>query len=93
MSRWRLREAFVVAQQKYRAGTTLADSVGNALPGDKIEAAVGNVTFVHPSWEPLDAGATALRNAAIAGRVKEPHRKPFDQNIPCTIPGNQSVDG
>ena len=92
MVRFRLREALFVTDRRYRAGTVISDGVG-ALPGDAIWSGL-NARTVLPSMEPLDASATSMRSAAITQRnTMEPHRKQFDQNIPCSIPGNQSVDG
>jgi hypothetical protein len=82
MARWKLREAYVVADKRYKAGATLADTIGNALAGDKVEATVGVEANVHPSWEPLDGAATTLKSQSKYAGVP----------LSATIPGNMSID-
>jgi hypothetical protein len=84
MARYRLGSAIVgqapnSCYQKYRAGTTLADSVGNAIAGDIIWpslAAQPNSTMV-----PLDLAAQTIMQAT------------FGANNPyvCTTVGGASV--
>jgi len=64
MPRWRGLGAFVIGHRKYPAGQTYADTVGFAQPGDVVYAPFGTAGGISPMLAPLDAAATALRNAS-----------------------------
>jgi len=89
MARFRLREAITAGAFRHGAGTIISDGP-DALPGDKIHQTLSASTVL-PSMEPLNAAATAMRNAAIAQRTKEPHRRAFDTNMPVAITGVDSI--
>jgi hypothetical protein len=83
MARWQGLAAFVVGNKRYKAGTTYADTSGNALPGDVVYAPFGTAGGLSPMLNPLDAAAIALKGGS-----------PFaSSTIPCTITGANSIDG
>ena len=63
MPRFNLLAAHVFGAVRVRAGKNIVDTVANAQPGDVI---VGPLTSssVTPTMAPLDAPATALKNAS-----------------------------
>jgi hypothetical protein len=63
MSRVRLTSAMHIGQVRYKAGTTLADSTANQLPGDFVWTGLTAANW-HPGMSPLDAGANALKAAS-----------------------------
>jgi hypothetical protein len=64
MARFQSTAAFTVGHAKYKAGTTYADTAGNALPGDVIFPAVGTSAGMSPSLIPLDGAATTIKNGS-----------------------------
>jgi hypothetical protein len=83
MARWQGLGAFVLGSRKYKAGTTYADTTGNAIAGDVVYAPFGTSGGISPMLVPLDGAATALRNASAYAT----------HNLPCTITGVNSIDG
>jgi len=81
MARFQLLEAHVFGAVRLKAGSTIADTAANALPGDKIVTTLSSAT-VGPTFKPLDATATTMKNNSIYASA----------NIPATISGVQSVD-
>jgi hypothetical protein len=90
MARFRLRNAHElvtsVGRRRLKAGSTIADTVGNALAGDLVVTSLSSAT-VTPSMEALDASATTMQNAA-----------PWqgDPNVDGSLPiptGLSSIDG
>jgi hypothetical protein len=63
MARFQLTAAFQTAQVRYRAGTILADSQGNAQPGDKVWTGMSAATLI-ADMVPIDGAATTMRNAS-----------------------------
>lgn len=72
MARFGSTVAFVVGHQKYRAGTTYADTKANALGGDVVWAAVGSTGGMSPGLIPLDAPATAIMNGSRFAYTQTP---------------------
>ena len=64
MARFGSIQAFVVNHKRYKAGQTYADTVGNALAGDVVWAALGTSAGMSPGLVPLDASATTIYNAS-----------------------------
>ena len=61
--------------RKLKAGTKIADSVGNALPGDVVSASL--CAKPNNAMQPLDASAvTALATVGITAVVGGPTRQP-----------------
>lgn len=85
MARFRTHAAFyadAVGVGRVRAGRTVADSQANAQAGDIVWSGL-NSTSLPASFEPLDAGATTMRNASRwAGTA-----------FAATILGADSTDG
>jgi hypothetical protein len=68
MSRFVLTQACSQGAFRYRAGTTMADSTANALPGDRINAVLCATPFA--GMCPLDAGAvSALAAVGITATI------------------------
>lgn len=68
MARFTSTCAFWVGNKKYKAGTNYADTVGNAIAGDVVWAAVGSSASMSPGLIPLDGAATTIKNgSAFAG--------------------------
>jgi hypothetical protein len=63
MARFGSTTAFVVAGKRYKAGTTYADTLGNAIAGDVVWAGMSSSTM-SPGLIPLDGGATTMKNAS-----------------------------
>jgi hypothetical protein len=63
MARFRLMAAMQIGHFHYRIGTTLADSVGNALAGDKVWTGMSAATLV-PDMVPLDGAASTMLAAS-----------------------------
>jgi hypothetical protein len=83
MARFRSSAAFVIGHARYKAGTTYADTVGNALAGDVVWASCGSSASMSPALIPLDGAATTIKNGSVfAGSV-----------TPATISGVNSIDG
>jgi hypothetical protein len=81
MARFYLMSAHVYGAVRLKAGTTIADTAGNALPGDKVITTLSSTT-VTPAMKPLDASATSMMNAS-----------PYSpSSVPCTITGAASID-
>ncbi len=83
MARWQGLGAFYLGSKRYKAGTTYADTAGNALPGDVVYAPFGTSGGISPMLAPLDGAATALRNGSAYATT----------SLPCTITGTNSIDG
>lgn len=81
MARFGSVAAIVLGGKRYKAGTTFADTVGNALPGDVVWTGL-SATSMSPMLVPLDAGAIAVKNASAFTGVA----------VPCTITGVNSID-
>jgi len=81
MARFRSQGAFVVNHIRYKAGTTFADTAGNAVAGDVVWAAVGSSTGMSPLLVPIDAAATTIKNASRFA----------NDPVPCTITGTNSI--
>ena len=81
MARFQLLEAHVFGSVRLKAGTTIADTAANALAGNKVVTTLSSAT-VGPTFKPLDATATTMKNNSIYASA----------NIPATIPGNASID-
>jgi hypothetical protein len=64
MARFGSTQAFVVNHIKYKAGTTFADSAGNAIAGDVIWPSVANSGSMSPGLVALDGAATTVYNAS-----------------------------
>jgi hypothetical protein len=82
MARFLLQAPLVVGAKKLKAGTTIADSVGNALPGDLVWTGLTSST-VNGQMNPLDGAATTMKNASVWAGVP----------MPCSISGANSIDG
>jgi hypothetical protein len=63
MARVRLHSAMVVGQFRYKAGTTMADSVANAVGGDVVWTGLTAATW-HPGMLPLDGAANTMKAAS-----------------------------
>jgi hypothetical protein len=69
MARFGSTAAFTVptslggTHKKYRAGTTYADTVGNAIAGDVVWYGMSSSTM-SPGLIPLDGAATTMKNAS-----------------------------
>jgi hypothetical protein len=63
MARFQLTAALHTAQARYRAGTILADSQANALPGDKVWTGMNAASLI-ADMVALDGAATTMRNAS-----------------------------
>jgi hypothetical protein len=81
MARFRLHEAHFFGSVRLRAGVAIADTQGNALPGDIVVTTLNSNT-VTPNMLPLDAGGTAMRNASRYANV----------GVSATISGVSSID-
>lgn len=80
MARFRALGAFVVGHKRYKAGQAFADSAGVAIAGDVVWA-ITSANY-SPLLAPLDAGATAIKNASVFAST----------SIPCTITGVNSIE-
>jgi hypothetical protein len=83
MARFRSIAAFVIGHARYKAGTTFADTQGNAVAGDVIWAGCGLFGSMSPALVPLDGAATTVKNASVFANYA----------VPCTISGVNSVEG
>jgi hypothetical protein len=83
MARFRSVAAFVVGHARYKAGTTFADTVGNAVAGDVIWASCGLSASMSPALVPLDGAATTIKNGSLFANYP----------VPGTISGVNSIDG
>jgi hypothetical protein len=81
MARFYLMSAHVFGAVRLKAGSTIADTVGNAQPGDKVVTTLSSAT-VTQSMKPLDAAATSMMNASAYS----------PSSVPCTITGAASID-
>jgi hypothetical protein len=63
MARVRLTKSHYINGLHLRAGTTIADSSGAALPGDVVWTGLNQQSFSN-AMEALDAGATTIKNAS-----------------------------
>jgi len=80
MARFRGLAAFVVGHKRYKAGQAYADSAGAAVAGDVVW--VITAANYSPMLAPLDAGATAIKNASVFASTP----------IPCFITGANSIE-
>jgi hypothetical protein len=71
MARFGSTVAFVVDGRKYKAGTTYADTAGNALAGDVVWVGMSSSTM-SPGLIPLDGGATTMKNASPHAGIQFP---------------------
>ena len=83
MARYRSVAAFVIGHARYKAGTTFADTSGNAIAGDVVWASCALSGSMSPFLVPLDGAATTVKNASVFA----------NSPVPCTITGVNSVDG
>jgi hypothetical protein len=81
MARFYLMEAHVYGQVRLKAGTTIADTAGNAIAGDKVVTTLSAAT-VTPGMKPLDAAATSMKGSSAYANTP----------VSATIPGNMSID-
>jgi hypothetical protein len=72
MARFQSVVAFVVNHKSYKAGTTFADSAGNALAGDVVWATVGLSGGMSPGLVPLDGAATTVKNGSRFANTQVP---------------------
>ena len=63
MARFRCVTTHVFGAIRVKAGGTIADTVGNAQPGDYVYTALSSAT-VSPELTALDASATTMKNAS-----------------------------
>jgi hypothetical protein len=81
VARFQLLAAHVFGSVRLKGGSTIADTQGNAQPGDKVVTTLSSAT-VTQSMKPLDGAATTMMNAS-----------PYSSaNVPCTITGASSID-
>jgi hypothetical protein len=64
MARFRLVTTHVFGSVQVRAGTVVADSVANALPGDFVWSAM-SPSALSPEMTPLDGAAINMRAASV----------------------------
>ena len=81
MARFQLLEAHVFGSVRLKAGSTIADTQGNAQPGDKVVVGLSSGT-VTPGMKPLDGAATTMKNASAYA----------NSPVPATITGVGSID-
>lgn len=60
MARFGSTVAFVIGGRKHKAGTTYADTAGNAIAGDVVWVGMSSGTM-SPGLIPLDASATTMK--------------------------------
>jgi hypothetical protein len=63
MARFQLTQAVHVGDKRFRAGSAVADTQGNALPGDKVWVGLNSATMIE-GMTPLDASATTMKAAS-----------------------------
>ena len=68
MARFQLTAAMSIGSNRYKAGTTLADSQANAVGSDKVWTGMSAST-IHPNMVPLDGAATTMKNASPYANV------------------------
>jgi hypothetical protein len=68
MARFGSTTAFVVGGKKYKAGTTYADTAGNALAGDVVWVGMSTNTM-SPGLIPLDGAATAMKGGSPSAGI------------------------
>lgn len=80
MARFQLQGAHVINGNKYKSGSVIVDTQGNAVAGDII---IGPMTssMVTAGMIPLDGAATTLKNGSRVASVVPP----------CTIDGANSI--
>jgi hypothetical protein len=83
MARFRSVAAFVIGHARYKAGTTFADTSGNAVAGDVVWASMGSSASMSPALVPLDGAATTIKNGSVFA----------NSPVPGTISGVNSIDG
>jgi hypothetical protein len=83
MARFRSVGAMIIGHARYKAGTTFADTVGNAVAGDVIWAGCGLSGSMSSALVPLDGAATTIKNSSVFA----------NSAVPCTITGAASIDG
>jgi hypothetical protein len=71
MARFGSTVAFVVAGRKYKAGTTYADTTGNAIAGDVVWVGMSSATM-SPGLVPLDGAATSMKNGSVYASATVP---------------------
>lgn len=70
MARFGSTCAFFVGGRKYKAGTTYADTIGNALAGDVIWPQVASSASMSPGLIPLDGSATTVKAGSVFAGVQ-----------------------
>jgi hypothetical protein len=83
MARFKLVGAFyadAIGVGRVKAGSTVADSVANALPGDVVWTGL-NIQSLPQCFVPLDPSATTMRDAS----------RWVNSPVPATILGADSV--
>jgi hypothetical protein len=68
MARFQLRAAHFYKDRHLKAGTNIADTVGNALAGDFVWVGLSSSTLTI-DMAPLDAAATSMRNASAYANI------------------------
>ena len=64
MARFTSTLAFVVGHVRYKAGTTFADTLANAVAWDIIWNGMSSTTM-SPGLIPIDGAATIMKNASV----------------------------
>ena len=68
MARFRCVTTHIFGPHRVKAGGTIADTVGNAQPGDYVWGAMSSSTISN-EMTPLDGPATTMRNASVWASV------------------------
>jgi hypothetical protein len=74
MARFQLTQALTVGHTRLKAGRTIADSTGNALPGDFVWTGLSAATVTGGS--PLHAAERRRRNGPRCARRHSPRPRP-----------------
>jgi hypothetical protein len=64
IARFRSVGCFIIGARKYPAGTTFADTVGNAIGNDVVWPGGLDSSKMSPALVPLDGGATTMMNGS-----------------------------
>jgi hypothetical protein len=81
VARVKLVVAMHINQYRLKAGSTIADSAGNAQPGDFVWSSLSSSTW-NPGMVALDGPANTMKAASIYANVSPPG----------TITGRDSID-
>jgi len=71
MARFQLTSGSVLGHKNYKTGTTVADSVANAIGNDVVWTPMSSTT-IGPQFNPLDASAIAMKNASRFANTPAP---------------------